>query len=115
MKRRDLLTASLAAPLAAVPAVAVVEMETPVMRAYRAWLDLRAWGIANSAMTDAEVEVWCDDMADMANSAVAMKSEGYMDTIVKFLLVVEDYQFFANIPELEPLEAEVRAIVWGRA
>ena len=37
MNRRSLLTAALAAPVLAVPAVAVARTETPIMALFRQW------------------------------------------------------------------------------
>lgn len=113
MKRRDLLTVALAAPLAAVPAVAVAETETPVMRAYREWKRFSAWvnGPATRGYTDEQIEDLTGDLNRLVTRVVDAPSLSDRDMVVKFLTVVTDYQLFVGIPELERLEAEARALV----
>ncbi|RWR08502.1 hypothetical protein [Paenirhodobacter populi] len=66
VSRRNLLTAALAAPLAAVPAVAVAETETPVMALFREWTEAKAAENAIVASTDDEAvhdKAWNDRFA----------------------------------------------------
>lgn len=113
MKRRNLLTAALAAPLAAVPAVAAAETDTPVMRAYREWKRFSAWvnGPETRGYTDEQIEDLAGDLTRLVTRVVDAPLISDRDMVMKFLTVVSDYQLFIGIPELERLEAEARALV----
>lgn len=115
--RRDLLTASVAATTAAavsnLPLPAQAATETPVMRAYREYRAYAAWlnGPATNGMPTEEFDDLVDVLTDKVEQLVATPSETLMDTIIKFSAVVEDYQLFAHVDGLAPLEVEARALI----
>ena len=83
------------------------------MQAYRDWAAYRDWlnGPATRGMENDAFDLLVDDMNEKVRNLVALPSQAQIDTIIKFLVVVEDYQFFANVEGLQGLEDEARALV----
>ncbi|RWR31494.1 hypothetical protein D2T29_10705 [Sinirhodobacter populi] len=120
MNRRDLLTAALAAPLPAVPAVAETETETetPVMALFREWNAL--YDYLNSdeaaALTEEEFDAECDRRRAMELHLAEVPSVGVADFAAKVLALTNqgDHELDA---ECTPASfwAEARALVGGEA
>jgi len=125
MNRRDLLTAALAAPLAAVPAVAVAETDTPVMALFREWNK----ALADERDLDAQYRKQpCDEIEALADAAadrryqielqmIEVKSEDARDVLAK-IAAWTDYgvfQFDEGDKRLTHVWAEARALVGGEA
>lgn len=110
INRRSLLSALPAVAVSAcVPAPAVAG-GTPVMRLYREFWAHRRW--ADSAdLGDAGIDEANDKAEAMLRQIVAMRPEGPADTVIKFLLVTQDYEALYGNPHREALEAEARALV----
>lgn len=119
MNRRDILTATLAAPVVAVANVGpvmAVEAKTPIALTYREIIRRRdAIDAASSTLTDAEASEAVSAMMDLADNIVDMPTTGLMDFIYKLLghTVNGDYGT-SECPREDDLFAEARALV-GKA
>lgn len=112
--RRGFLKAIPAAGAAlAVPAMAGAEGESPLRALYREWRDFSSWvnSPATKGITDEEFDRLTDVLNEHVARVVAAPSQSHLDTIIKFHVVVADYQFFNGIEDLEPLGDEARALV----
>lgn len=114
MKRRDVLTAAIAAPALAVPVVAEAKSETTVMRKYFEWKkSVDAWK-ADMERDDSDENGnrWCKLTYDLADSIVDIPSEGPMDFIYK--LMAYTYHGEHDLSDTDGgsrLWAEARALV----
>lgn len=84
--------------------------ESAVARAFREFMAHRAW-VEDTNLTEDEVDAANDKAEGMLVQIVAMRSESPADTVIKFLLVTQDYEALYGNPHREALEAEARAFV----
>ncbi|RWR28845.1 hypothetical protein D2T31_12085 [Sinirhodobacter populi] len=109
INRRSVLTAALAAPLAAVPAVAVAA-DTPVMALFREWVRLSAL-MDGGEVNDELVDDYVDQRGDLEIKIASTKAETPMDALMK-VCAITDFGFYGNgdhgLPEAW---AEARALV----
>ncbi|RWR28853.1 hypothetical protein D2T31_12130 [Sinirhodobacter populi] len=115
MKRRDLLTAALAAPLAAVPAVAVAETaETPVMALFREWASYWTWlnSPATREMDEDDFSKLTDHADDLTMRIAKTAAKNTRDLVAKFVALSDYGEMGLPDPEKTPeLWAEARALI----
>lgn len=112
MNRRSLLQlAPVALAAGAIPAAAaVVPQESAVARAFREFWAHREW-VEEADLTDDEMTAENEKAEVMLIQIVAMRPESPADTVIKFLLVTQDYEALYGNPHRNALEAEARALL----
>ena len=88
-------------------------VDSPVRCAYREWRSYHDWAVspAAHAFSEKEMEAVTAKMTEHVDRVIATPSGGIMDTLLKLVAAIEDYQLFHGIEALEGLEAEARALV----